>query len=71
MGEGEGGGGVGEGEGAQGGDGGLVVALDHGAGAAGDLAGALGGEDDEGETVADLFEAVFDGDAGQGGPPGA
>src|SRR5690348_873723 len=41
---------------AQCGDRGLVIALEHGRGAAGDLAGAFGGEDDEREAVAHQLE---------------
>ena len=45
-------------------DGGLVIAANEGAAAVGDLAGALGAQDDERETVGDLLETIFDGDAG-------
>ena len=51
------------------GDRGLVVAPDQRTPTLGELASPLGGENRESEAVADLLEAVFNGDARQGGPP--
>src|SRR5262245_1762700 len=50
---------------AQRGHGRLVVALDQRLRTFGELARALGGQDDQGEAVSDFFEAIFDGNAGQ------
>src|SRR5437588_1358329 len=44
-------------------DGRLVVAADERAAAFGELSRALGGEDHQRETVANLLETIFNGDA--------
>src|ERR1019366_5275915 len=47
-------------------DRGLVLRRDERGGALHQRAGALGGQDDQGETVVFALEAVFTGDAGHG-----
>ncbi len=54
----------------QGNDGVLVaVAIERQLGAARNFTGALGGKKDQVKTVGNLVDAIFDGNAGQTGPP--
>ena len=47
----------------------VAVAIDRQFGPAGNFPRALSGEKDEVKTVGNFVDAIFDGDAGQTGPP--